>query len=261
MYPNHTLAMPKRLLRVLVLMGALLAGGLCQAGEVRVAVAASFVGPMREVAAAFARDTGHSAVLAAGATGKLYAQIVHGAPFHVLLAADRETPARLEKEGLAVAGSRFTYATGRLVLWSRNRTLVDGAGDVLRTARFERLAVADPKLAPYGAAARDTLHTMGLLSALQPRVVQGESMGQVYQFVASGNAALGFVALSQVWADGKLTEGSAWIVPAHLHAALRQDAVLLRAGQGNPAATALVTYLQSAPVQALLQGYGYEFFR
>lgn len=253
--------MLKRPLRFWALLGALLAGGLCQAGEVRVAVAANFAAPMQKIAAAFARDTGHSAVLAVGATGKFYAQIVHGAPFHVLLAADTETPARLEKEGLAVAGSRFTYATGRLVLWSRNRTLVDGAGDVLRTAHFERLALAEPKLAPYGAAARDTLQALGLLPALQPRLVQGESIGQVYQFAASGNAALGFVALSQVWADGKLTEGSAWVVPAHLHAPLRQDAVVLNAGRGNAAATALVAYLQSDPVRTLMRGYGYEFPR
>ena len=252
--------MLKRPLRFLALLGALLAG-LCQAGEVRVAVAANFAAPMQKIAATFARDTGHSAVLAVGATGKFYAQIVHGAPFHVLLAADSETPARLEKEGLAVAGSRFTYAVGRLVLWSRNRTLVDGAGNVLHTAHFERLALADPKLAPYGAAARDTLQAMGLLSALQPRLVQGESIGQVYQFGASGNAALGFVALSQVWADGKLTDGSAWVVPAHLHAPLRQDAVVLNAGRGNAAATALVAYLQSAPVRAVMQSYGYEFPR
>lgn len=249
--------MLKRPLRFLALLGALLAG-LCQAGEVRVAVAANFAAPMQKIAATFARDTGHTAVLAVGSTGKFYAQIVHGAPFHLLLAADSETPARLEKEGLAVAGSRFTYATGRLVLWSRNRTLVDGAGDVLRSAKFERLALADPKLAPYGAAAQDTLQAMVLLPALQPRLVLGESIGQVYQFVASGNAALGFVALSQVWADGQLSEGSVWIVPAQLHAPLRQDAVLLNAGQGNAAAMALVTYLQSASARAVMRGYGYE---
>jgi molybdate transport system substrate-binding protein len=252
--------MLKRPLRFLALLGALLAG-LSQAGQVRVAVAANFAAPMQKIAATFARDTGHSAVLAVGSTGKFYAQIIHGAPFHVLLAADSETPARLEKEGLAVSGSRFTYAVGRLVLWSRNRTLVDGAGDVLRTAHFDRMAVADPKLAPYGAAARDTLQAMGLLSALQPRLVQGESIGQVYQFVASGNAALGFVALSQVMLDGKLTDGSAWIVPAPLYAPLRQDAVVLNAGQGNAAAMALVSYLQSGPVRAVMRGYGYDFPR
>jgi molybdate transport system substrate-binding protein len=252
--------MLKRPLRFLALLGALLAG-LSQAGQVRVAVAANFAAPMQKIAATFARDTGHSAVLAVGSTGKFYAQIIHGAPFHVLLAADSETPARLEKEGLAVSGSRFTYAVGRLVLWSRNRTLVDGAGDVLRTAHFDRMAVADPKLAPYGAAARDTLQAMGLLSALQPRLVQGESIGQVYQFVASGNAALGFVALSQVMLDGKLTDGSAWIVPAPLYAPLRQDAVVLNAGQGNAAAMALVSYLQSDPVRAVMRGYGYDFPR
>jgi molybdate transport system substrate-binding protein len=214
---------------------------------------------MQAIAAAFAKDTGHRAVLAFGSTGKFYAQIHNGAPFQVLLAADDDVPARLEKEGLAVAGTRFTYAIGHLVLWSKQPALVDPAGEVLRHGSFARLAVADPKLAPYGAAALQTLQQLGVLPSLQPRLVQGESIAQAYQFVATGNAPLGFVALSQVLREGKLLEGSSWVVPANLHAPLRQDAVLLGGGRDNAAAVALIAFLKSDPARALMRGYGYTF--
>lgn len=245
-------------LRFFVLLGSLLAG-LCQAAEVSVAVAANFAAPMQKIAVAFAQDTGHTAVLSFGSTGKFHAQIRNGAPFQILLAADDATPARLEQDGLAAAGTRFTYALGRLVLWSKQPGLVDAAGDVLRKGSFERIAVADPKLAPYGAAALETMRTLGLLQTLQPRLVQGESIGQAYQFVASGNAALGFVALSQVMLDGKLVEGSAWVVPPELHAPLRQDAVLLVTAKGNTAALALMAYLKTDRARAIMRGYGYAF--
>jgi molybdate transport system substrate-binding protein len=233
----------------------------CQAGEVRVAVAANVTAPMQKIAVAFAQDTGHSAVLSFGSTGKFYAQIRNGAPFQILLAADDATPARLEKEGLALAGTRFTYATGRLVLWSRQPGLVDGAGNVLRSGAFGHIAIADPKLAPYGTAAMETINTLGLLATLQPRMVQGESIAQAYQYVASGNAELGFVALSQVMQDGKIAEGSAWVVPVDLHAPLRQDAIVLATGTGNAAAMALVAYLKSDKARAILHACGYEFPR
>lgn len=245
-------------LRFFVLLGSLLAG-LCQAAEVSVAVAANFAAPMQKIATAFAQDTGHTAVLSFGSTGKFHAQIRNGAPFQILLAADDATPARLEQDGLAAAGTRFTYALGRLVLWSKQPGLVDAAGDVLRKGAFERIAVADPKLAPYGAAALETMRTLGLLQTLQPRLVQGESIGQAYQFVASGNAALGFVALSQVMLDGKLVDGSAWVVPPELHAPLRQDAVLLATAKGNAAALALMAYLKTDRARAIMRGYGYAF--
>jgi len=233
--------------------------GVAQAAEVNVAVAANFTAPMQKIAAAFAQDSGHTAVLSFGSTGKFYAQIRNGAPFQLLLAADAETPAKLEKEGLTAPGTRFTYAMGRLVLWSKQPALVDPKGEVLRRANgTERLAVADPKLAPYGAAAMETLQRMGLLAAWQPRLVQGESIGQAYQFAASGNAALGFVALSQVMVDGKLGEGSAWIVPAELHAPLRQDAVVLAHAKDNAAASALLAYLKSDKARAIIRAYGYE---
>lgn len=243
--------------RLLIMLGLWLAG-LSQAAEVNVAVAANFTAPMKAIAYAFEQDTGHKAVLSFGSTGKFYAQIKNGAPFHVLLAADDETPERLEKEGLAVSGSRLTYAIGRLVLWSRQPGWVDDQGDVLRKGDFDRLAIADPKVAPYGAAAVETMTHLGLLPALQSRWVQGESIAQTYQFIATGNAALGFVALSQVMSNGRLTTGSAWLVPARMHAPLRHDAALLVRGRGNPAAAALLAYLNSAKARAIVQAFGYE---
>lgn len=241
---------------VLVLLSV--AAGSAVGAEVSVAVAANFIAPMKRIAAAFEQATGHRAALAFGSTGKLAAQIRNGAPFEVLLAADVDTPMRLEQEGLGVAGSRYTYAIGRLVLWSRQPDFVDAQGERLRRGGFDRLALADPKLAPYGAAAIETLHRLGLLASLRPKFVQGDSIAQAYQFVATGNAALGFVAQSQVYEGGRLVDGSGWLVPASLHAPLRQDALLLSAGKGHPAATALLDYLRSAPALAVLHAYGYD---
>lgn len=240
------------------LVAGLVSAGLTHAAEVSVAVAANFTAPMQKIAAAFEQKTGHKAVLSFGSTGKFYAQIKNGAPFQVLLAADAEIPAQLEKEGLTVSGSRFTYAIGRLVLWSKQAGLVDEKGDVLRQGGFDRLAIADPKLAPYGAAAVQSLTGLGLLPALKERLVQGENIAQTYQFVATGNAALGFVALSQVRSEGRAAPGSAWIVPARLHSAIRQDAVVLATGKNNPAAAALVGFLQTEQARALIRSFGYE---
>lgn len=233
--------------------------GAAQAAEVSVAVAANFTAPMQKIAAAFAQDSGHKAVLAFGSTGRFYAQIRNGAPFQVLLAADDETPARLEREGQGVAGMRFTYAVGRLVLWSAQPGRVDAQGQVLRDGRFDKLAIADPKLAPYGAAAIETLRALGLLEQARPKFVQGENIAQTYQYVATQNVPLGFVALSQVYADGRLTHGSAWVVPAALHRPLRQDALLLTRGQGNPAAQALLVYLRGEKARTIIRSYGYDF--
>jgi molybdate transport system substrate-binding protein len=232
-----------------------LPGG-ARAGEVQVAVAANFTAPMEQIATMFEADTGHKALLAFGSTGKFYAQIRNGAPFDVLLSADAETPARLEREGRG--GGRFTYAVGRLALWSRQAGLVDAQGAVLKSGRFERLAVADPKLAPYGAAAYETLGKLGLLATLRPKLVQGENIAQAYQFVATGNAQLGFVALSQVQAEGKLKEGSAWIVPSSMHAPIRQDAILLGQGKDSQAAAALMRYLRGDKARAVIRSYGYD---
>lgn len=237
----------------------LLLAGQAQGAQLGVAVAANMAAPMQKIAAAFQHDTGHTATVTFGSTGKLYAQIKNGAPFHVLLAADAQTPLRLESEGLAITGTRFTYATGRLVLWSQQKTLVDDTGAVLRTGAFTHIALADPKIAPYGAAALQTLEKLGLHNALAPRMVQGESIGQTHQFIASGNAALGFVALSQVMQEGRIAKGSAWIVPATLHNPLQQDAVVLASGKGNAAAAAWMAYLKSDKARSILRGFGYEF--
>ncbi len=244
-------------LRLFLLLAGTLFAATTQAGEVTVAVAANFTAPMQKIAQAFAHDTGHKAQLAFGATGKFYTQIKNGAPFQMLLAADDETPARLEKEGLAVAGTRWTYATGRLALWSKQPNLVDDKGEVLRSNRFEKLAIADPKLAPYGAAAMEVMAHLGVLPVVTSKLVQGESIGQTYQFVNTENAQLGFVALSQVSRDGLITQGSAWVVPQNLHTPLKQDAVLLNMGKDNVAAQALLKYLQGEKAKNIIQSYGY----
>lgn len=237
---------------------ALCGCGAAWSAEVSVAVAANFTAPMQKIAALFAQETGHKAVLTFGSTGRLYAQIKNGAPFQMLLSADDETPARLVKEGHAIAQSRFTYAIGKLVLWSKQPGLVDDKGEVLRRGNFARIALADPRVAPYGAAAVEALTRLGLLAALTPKFVQGESIAQTYQFVATENAQLGFVALAQVLVDGRIPDGSAWIVPPQWHSALRQDAVLLTAGKDKPAATALMAYLRGEKARALIRSSGYD---
>ena len=236
---------------------ALLGTALVHAEEVQVAVAANFTAPMQKIAVEFEKDTGHKAQLAFGSTGKFYAQIRNGAPFEILLAADDTTPEKLEKEGAAVAGSRFTYAIGKLALWSSKAGFVDDKGEVLKKGEFKHVSIANPKLAPYGAAAIETLTALKLLDAIQPKFVQGENIAQTHQFVATGNAELGFVALSQVMKDGKISEGSGWIVPSSLHQPIRQDAVLLTNGKGKPAAEALMKYLGSNKSKAVIQSFGY----
>jgi molybdate transport system substrate-binding protein len=227
------------------------------AGEVMVAVAANFTAPMQKIAQAFEQDTGHTVKLVFGSTGKFYAQIKNGAPFAVLLAADDATPARLEKEVLAIAGTRFTYATGRLALWSKQANTVDDKGEVLRGNSFNKLAIADPKLAPYGAAAMEVIQHLGVQAHVVPKLVQGESIGQTYQFVSTENAQLGFVALSQISFNGRITQGSAWVVPQSMHTPLKQDGVLLSAGKDNAAAIALLKYLQADKAKTIMRQYGY----
>lgn len=240
-----------------LLLGLVVVGGAAGAAEVRVAVAANFARPLDEIAAGFTAATGHTLRVSSGPTGKFYSQIVAGAPFHVLLAADDETPRRLVAEGHAVAGSASTYAIGRLVLWSARPGFVDERGDVLASGRFAHLAIANPKVAPYGAAAMQVLRARGLEAALAPKLVTGESIAQAYQFVATGNAELGFVALSQVSQPGQPAGGSRWLVPAELHDPIRQDAVLLKAGDGNAAAAAMLAYLKSEPALRVVRAWGY----
>lgn len=249
-----------RILILVALAWALM--GTVHADEVQVAVAANFTAPMQKIAAAFEKETGHKAVLSFGATGKFYAQIRNGAPFGVLLSADDEVPARLVKEGMAVPGSAFTYAIGQLVLWSSQSGVVDAQAAVLHEMasgkRSGKIAVADPKLAPYGAAAMQVMDQRGLTAKLRPHFVTGENIGQTFQFVKTGNAALGFVALSQVMVDGSISTGSAWVVPAHLHDPIRQDAVLLKTAQANPAANALLQYLRTDAARTVIRAYGYQ---
>jgi molybdate transport system substrate-binding protein len=228
------------------------------AAQASVAVAANFTAPMQRIAAAFERDTGHRLKLAFGATGKFYAQVVNGAPFDVLLAADDETPARLVREKHAMPASQVTYAIGRLVLWSAQPGTVYADGNVLRKAAAGKLAVAEPKLSPYGAAALETMAALGVLPQWRGALVRGESIAQALQFVATGNARLGFVALSQVMAGGRIEHGSAWVVPSKLHAPLKQDAVLLVPGRDNPAAVALLQYLRGDTARAVMRAHGYE---
>ena len=231
---------------------------LVHAGETQVAVAANFAGPAQKIAAEFEKQTGHKAIIATGATGKFYAQIINGAPFDILLAADDETPAKLEKEGYSISGKRYTYAIGKLVLWSARSAIVDNKAEVLKRGGFDHLAIANPKVAPYGAAAVETLKALGVYEALQPKLVMGENIAQTHQFIATGNAPLGFVALSQVLKDGKI-EGSHWVVPEKLYAPIRQDATLLRKGKDNPAASAFLDFLKSnKTAREIILSYGYS---
>jgi molybdate transport system substrate-binding protein len=220
---------------------------------VLVAAAANFAAAAEEIATAFNAETGHEAVLAFGSTGGLYAQIVQGAPFEVFLAADAERPARALAEGLGVPGSVFTYALGRLALYSTSRDVSDGPA-ALR-GDFQHLAIADPELAPYGRAATEALAALGLTETVADRLVVGTSVTQALQFVVSGNAELGFVAAGQV--DG----GSHWLVPAQLHAPIRQDAVLLAAGAENPAALAFMAFLRVEAAADILHRAGYAVDR
>jgi len=254
--PRSAVSRIATLLSSLALLAA--APSPARAAEVLVAVAANFAAPMARIAADFGATTGHTVKLSSGATGKFYGQIVAGgAPFEVLLAADDETPRRLLAEGHGVAGSAFTYAIGRLVLWSAKPGLVDGQGAVLSGTGWRHLAIANPRVAPYGAAAMEVLRGRGLEAAASGRLVTGESIAQAYQFVASGNADLGFVALSQVQLPGKPAGGSMWLVPAELHTPIRQDALLLKAGEKNPAARALLDFLKSPAARAVIQAHGY----
>ncbi|WP_442965218.1 molybdate ABC transporter substrate-binding protein [Pseudomonas sp. JDS28PS106] len=237
---------------------SVLMSGAALADEVQVAVAANFTAPIQAIAKDFEKDTGHKLVASFGATGQFYAQIRNGAPFEVFLSADDTTPAKLENEGVTVKGSRFTYATGTLALWSAKPGYVDDKGEVLKGQSYQHLSIANPKAAPYGLAATQVLDKLGLTQATRSRLVEGQSISQAYQFVSSGNAELGFVALSQIYKDGKLTRGSAWVVPAELHDPIRQDAVILDKGKDNPAAQALVDYLKGPKAGEIIKSFGYQ---
>ncbi|MBM3507578.1 MAG: molybdate ABC transporter substrate-binding protein [Alphaproteobacteria bacterium] len=223
------------------------------AADVSVAVAANFTDAANEIGAAFQRATGHRAVYSFGSTGQLYTQITQGAPFQVFLSADQATAKRAVDENNAVAGTQFTYAVGKLVLYSKNPSLVTGEA-TLRGGAFRKIALANPSAAPYGSAAMEVMRALSVLSSLQPKIVQGDNIGQTYQFIDTGNAELGFVALSQVIA---VRGGSRWIVPDTLYPPIRQDAVLTRAGANAAAARQFLDFLKSAEAVALMERYGY----
>ena len=243
------------------LFGALLLGVFSPssfAGEVNAAVAANFTAPMQQIAAAFQKDTGNTVKLSFGSSGKFYSQIKEGAPYDVILAADEAVPQRLEQDGLAPGNSSFVYALGKLVLWSAKPGFVDDKGAVLAKGSFNKLAYADPKLAPYGLAAKETLEKLGLWNSVQGKLVTGDNITQTYQFAATGNAELGFVALSQVYKDGTVTEGSSWLVPSNLYSPIKQSAVQLNAAKDPAAAKALMTYLKSKKAAEIIRSFGYE---
>ena len=244
--------------RTVITLALLLFGQASWSATVLVAVAANFSKPMTEIVSQFEKATGHSAKLSFGSSGKFVSQLENGGPFEVLLSADEKGPEKLEQAGLTVPNSRFVYALGRLVLWSATPNFVDDKGKILMTSNFKHLALADPKVAPYGAAAIDVLKKLKLFEKLQPLFVQGENIAQTYQFISTANAELGFLALSQVIENGKIVGGSSWIIPDNLHAPIRQGAVLMKKGAENPAARALIDYLKSIPALAIIKKYGYD---
>jgi len=244
----------RRIWLVLILFAAT---QLAEAATTLVAVASNFTKPMTEIAELFQTATGHSAKLSFGSSGKFVSQLENGAPFEVFLSADEDKPAKLEQAGLTVPGSRFTYALGSLVLWSAKPGFVDDQGRVLGSGQFKHIALADPKLAPYGVAATQVMSKMGLAEKLKPLQVLGENITQTHQFISTGNAELGFVALSQVIVDGKIGQGSGWIIPADLYSPIRQDAVLMKTGAENPAASALLKFLRSPEAKDVIKKYGY----
>ena len=248
-------------LNMLVWVAALLSGSVVNsvsAGEVHAAVAANFTAPVKQIAELFQKESGHTVKLSFGSTGKFYSQIKEGAPFDVLLAADEMTPKLLEQEGLAVSNTGFVYALGKLVLWSATPGFVDDKGAVLSKGSYNKIAYADPKLAPYGQAAQDTLQKMNLWDKVQSKMVTGESIGQTYQFAASDNAELAFIALSQITRNGKITEGSWWIVPADLYKPIKQAAVQLTAAKDKAAAQAFLAFLKSKKAVAIMRSFGYD---
>ena len=241
----------------LILLLMTYVSGAALAGEVKVAVAANFNEPVKEIAPLFEKEAGHKLVLSFGATGQFYAQIAQGAPFEILLSADKSTPAKAVSEGYGVPGTQFTYAIGKLVLYSKTPGFVKGE-PTLRTGRFEKIAIANPAVAPYGIAGDQTLKALGILETLTPKIVRGNTIAQTYEFIETGNAELGFVALSQVmFASG----GSRWIVPANLYTEIAQDAVLLRAGNKNEVARAFLAFLRGTEARAVIEKYGYGIAR
>ena len=249
-----TIKLPKILVGLMLAVAAAVAS----AENVSVAVAANFKEPLEDISAQFQRATGHTVSISAEASGKIVAQIQNGASYDIFLSADQAKPIKLEQNGGIVPGSRFTYAIGKLALWSATPGYVDKNGNVLKTGSYNHIAIADPKLAPYGLAATQTLQKMGLTSAVNDKLVVGKNIGTTFGYIQTGNAELGFVAMSQIYKGGKLTHGgSYWLVPQNYYKSIRQDAVLLPVGKDNPAAVALMKYLKSPAARKVMKSYGY----
>lgn len=243
---------------LLSLLGMAVKKPITPSNAINVAIATNFTAPMKVIADEFEKDTGNHLILSFSSSGKIYSQINNGAPFDVFLSADSHKPEQLEHDNLTVKGSRFTYALGSLVLWSPNSDTVDANGAVLLKNAFHHIAIANPKLAPYGAAAQQVMENLGVWSQQQNKLVQGENIAQTYQFVSTSNAELGFVALSQVMTNGGSISGSSWQVPTELYSPIRQDAVLLAKAKENTAALALMDYLKSDKAVAIIKSYGYQ---
>lgn len=227
------------------------------AGEVSVAVAGNFFKPLKQLATQFESETGHQVKISVAATGKLYAQIIQGAPFDLFLAADQKRPASLINKQFAIAGTQFTYAQGQLVLWSSNKETVDKQGNCLFSPAIDYLAIANPKTAPYGEQAINALKNLGVYRSLSSKLVQGQNIGQAYQYVSSGSVEMGILALSQVSEDGQVKQGSYWLIPDNLYQPIKQDAVLLTHGQHNNVAIAFLHYLRSAQAVQTIHAFGY----
>jgi molybdate transport system substrate-binding protein len=240
----------------MALLAAVLIGHHAVADEVRVAVAANFTGAANEIAPLFKKLSGHSVKLSFGSTGKLFTQIENGAPFDVFLAADSRRPKKAEYEGLAVPGTRFTYARGKLVLWSASPCLFEDGETYIRGGTFDHLAIANPKTAPYGLAAQQVMQKLGVWDDMQDKLIRGDSIAQTFQFAATGNAEIGFVAYSQImkWKD---RDGSLWIIPDNNYAPIEQQAVLLKRGADNPAARAFIEFLKGTEARSVIEGFGY----
>jgi molybdate transport system substrate-binding protein len=246
--------MYKLLLKLFILVAVLLTTAQARAAEIRIAVASNFTSAIAGLSKNFELETGHRVKIIFGSTGKHYAQIKNGAPFDAFFAADIRRPELLENEGIAIAGSRFTYAIGQLVLWSPKPGYIDAKADVLKQNHFNHVSIANPKLAPYGRAAQQALETQGLWQTIKPKIVQGENIGQAFQFVSSGNAELGFVALAQISQPGQPIHGSWWLVPQSLYTPIAQQAVLLK---DNEAARAFMAFIKSDKSLALIRSFGY----
>ncbi len=248
----------KNILKLSLIASATLVAFSANAAEVNVAVAANFTAPMKDIAVMYEKATGDKILASYGATGAFYAQIKNGAPYQVLFAADAKTPAKIEEEGLGVKGTAKPYAFGKLVLWSVTPDFVKQDKDFILSDAVKKIAVADPKLAPYGEAAYQTMTSWRNIERAKEKFVTGDNIGKTYQFAKTANAQVGFVALSQVYKDGKFTEGSGWVIPQDLYKPIRQDSVVLNPGKDNAAVEKFMKYMATSPdVKKLIESYGY----